>query len=182
MPHIHTNPGEHDHTVSACIIRTDLSNEPRIVLHMHKKLRTLMQFGGHIELIETPWDAVAHEMVEESGYELNKLKLLQPKIGLRALTGAVVHPQPACVNTHSFPGNHYHTDSAYVFVADSGPTALIANGESVDIRNFTLQDLTNPDTNILPNVREISVYALSLLDEGSYDLIDPDLYHQTNRA
>jgi len=53
MSHIHTNPGEHDQTVSAFIIRTDTA-EPELLLHVHKKLGVLLQPGGHIELNETP--------------------------------------------------------------------------------------------------------------------------------
>ena len=66
MAHIHTQPGQHDHTASAYIIRTDLDT-PRIMLHLHRKIGKYLQFGGHVELNETPWQAVVHELREESG-------------------------------------------------------------------------------------------------------------------
>lgn len=53
-------------------------DEPRIILHKHRKLKMLLQFGGHVELDETPWQAVLREIAEESGYDKNQLKLLQP--------------------------------------------------------------------------------------------------------
>jgi 8-oxo-dGTP pyrophosphatase MutT (NUDIX family) len=56
MPHIHTGPGEHDHTASAVIIRNE-SDGPKVLLHLHKKLNRLLQPGGHVELHETPWQA-----------------------------------------------------------------------------------------------------------------------------
>jgi len=64
MAHIHTAPNQHDHTVTAYIIRID-KDEPRALLHMHKKLNVLLPVGGHIELDETPWAAMAHELEEE---------------------------------------------------------------------------------------------------------------------
>ena len=77
MPHIHTAPVEHVFTASAYIIRLD-QKEPMLLLHKHKKLHVFLQFGGHIEPHETPWEAITHELLEESGYELGQLELLQP--------------------------------------------------------------------------------------------------------
>jgi 8-oxo-dGTP diphosphatase len=66
MAHIHTKPGQHDFTASAFIIRID-TPKPKVLLHMHKKLGVLLQPGGHIELNENPWQAVHHEIEEETG-------------------------------------------------------------------------------------------------------------------
>src|SRR5437879_1527745 len=104
MPHIHTKPGQHDHTASAYIVRID-GKEPKILLHKHKKSGKYQQFGGHIELDETPWQAVLHEIKEESGYDAKQLMLLQPKERLKSLGDADQHPVPVCHNTHTFsPG------------------------------------------------------------------------------
>lgn len=67
MPHIHTQPNQHDMTVSAYIVRKE-NDEWKYLVHFHKKIEVLMQIGGHIELDETPWQTVAHELEEESGY------------------------------------------------------------------------------------------------------------------
>lgn len=82
MAHIHTNPGEHDLTASAFIVRDDFE-EPRLLLHMHKKLHILLQPGGHVELNENPWQAIEHELREETGYTFDELEVLQPKDRLR---------------------------------------------------------------------------------------------------
>lgn len=71
MPHIHTKPGQYDHTVTAYIVRTD-GDDPKVLLHMHRKLGMLLPPGGHVELDETPWAAMAHELTEESGYTLDE--------------------------------------------------------------------------------------------------------------
>jgi 8-oxo-dGTP pyrophosphatase MutT (NUDIX family) len=79
MAHIHTEPNQHDFTASAFIVRDDM-DEPRVLLHMHRKLGRLLQPGGHIELHEHPWDSIAHELQEETGYMLADVEVLQTGI------------------------------------------------------------------------------------------------------
>ncbi|MGH7926471.1 MAG: NUDIX domain-containing protein [Candidatus Binatia bacterium] len=138
MAHIHTQPGQHDHTASAFIVRID-GDEPRLLLHLHKKLGTLLQFGGHIELHENPWQAVAHEIFEESGYALKQLRLLQPPDRIKVLSGAVLHPSPVCYSTHPFNDDleHFHTDATFAFVTNEPPQYAISDGESADVRLLT---------------------------------------------
>jgi len=49
MSHIHTQPGQHDMTVSAFIVR-QVDGEWKCLVHLHKKAGKLMQVGGHVEL------------------------------------------------------------------------------------------------------------------------------------
>jgi 8-oxo-dGTP pyrophosphatase MutT (NUDIX family) len=137
MPHIHTEPGQHDHTASALIFRYE-NDDPQVLLHTHKKIGMLIQPGGHVELHETPWQAISHEVTEETGYNFDDLRVLQPDWALTNLKEIAVHPVPLCSNTHKFPGlDHYHTDSAYVLLATAKPTRKPADGESQDIRWLT---------------------------------------------
>lgn len=141
MPHIHTRPGEHDLTVSAFIIRLD-EDEPKILLHWHKKQHIYMQFGGHVELNENPWDAIIHELKEESGYDIDQLQLLQPPNMLKSLAEAVLHPYPVGYWTHHFEDiDHYHTDTSFAFVTNQEPRNPVGKGESLDIRAFSAEDL-----------------------------------------
>ena len=154
MPHIHTANGQHDHTVTAYIIRTDTS-EPMALVHMHKKLHKLLPVGGHIELSETPWQAMAHEIQEESGYELSDLVLLQPVSRIKHLSGVALHPYPLNVNAHSITRTHFHSDMAYGFIASSEPSGSIEDAESTDLRWLTqteLGGLQEPD--IFLNTKE----------------------------
>ena len=163
MAHIHTNPGEHDPTASAFIIRTDFE-EPKLLLHLHKKLGKLLQPGGHTELHETPWQAVLHEITEETGYALNQLRLLQPRLRIRALTDAVIHPQPFAVNTHNFDpeGQHKHTDLAFAFIADGQPKSQPGKDESADLRWMGATELRSTDsTFIYENVKQLGIFALT---------------------
>lgn len=160
MPHIHTKPGQHDHTVSIYLIRTDF-NEPKVMLHFHRKAKMWAQFGGHIELEETPWQAVIHELQEESGYEMSQLDLLQPDRRIRQVGGAMVHPVPVVHATMGYPTDaaHFHTDSAYVLVANEPPRDTPGEGESKDIRLFTRDEIiANPKIDDI--TRDIALYSL----------------------
>ncbi len=163
MPHIHTEPGQHDHTASGYIIRVDLP-EPALVLHRHKILGVYMQFGGHVELNETPWQAAAHEVQEESGYELSQLKILQPKHTLKTATGIKIHPVPACYMTHPFNDTHYHTDAEYAFTTTEPPAHPIGENESLDIRTFTAKEIgALSSKEMFANTREVSLYILEVI-------------------
>lgn len=123
-----------------------------------------MQFGGHIELDETPWQAVAHELREESGYDLAQVQLLQPHLRLESLTDSAVHPTPAIHSTHLVANDHYHTDSAYVITTDQEPAATPNEGESNDIQLFTRSEIVAlPREKILENVREGVLYMFDTI-------------------
>ncbi len=159
MAHIHTKPGQHDHTASAFIVRTDFS-EPKLMLHMHKKIHSYLQFGGHIELHETPWQAITHEIREESGYVIDKLKLLQPKRRLQSLTNVVLHPMPIYHNTHNFSETHFHTDVAYAFVADQKPSVKLDASESSEMLLVSRQELVDLSSDhIFESVREAGLFV-----------------------
>jgi 8-oxo-dGTP diphosphatase len=164
MPHIHSEPGQHDLTASAFIVRND-EGEAKILLHRHKKLGKLLQPGGHTELHETPWQSVLHEIIEETGYELTQLKVLQPKQRMKFLGGGgVLHPQDVNINTHPFDEakQHFHTDIAYAFVADSVPTGEPDEGESTDLRWLTVEELKRlSNDDIFDGTRDIAVYVLT---------------------
>ena len=162
MAHIHTLSGQHDFTVSVYIVRQFDDIDWRIALHVHKKHNSLLPFGGHIELDETPWQAVARELKEESGYDMSSLSIVlsKPKLGL---VGCDEHFVPFSVNTHAIPGDvpHYHTDLTYAFVAKEEPTNAIANDESSDIRWLSLQEVEElSEKEIYQDARQLSVYVL----------------------
>ena len=163
MAHIHTNPGEHDPTASAFIVRTDTA-KPKLLLHLHKKLGVLLQVGGHIELTETPWQAVCHEITEETGYQIDQLKIMQPPLRIKSLAYACLHPQPVVQNTHNFDpeGRHKHTDIAYAFVTAANPQNQPKAGESTTFRWVDAAELRELAADqIFENVRQIGGFVLS---------------------
>lgn len=160
MPHIHTDPGQHDHTVSIYIVRTDF-NEPKIMLHLHRKANLYAQFGGHVELDETPWQAATHELREEAGYDLSQLMLLQPANRLKRVGNATVHPQPVVHATMGYitDKHHFHTDSTYALIAETPPPHAPHDGESTDIQAFSRDEIiSHPQIDDI--TRDIAMYIL----------------------
>ena len=140
MPHIHTGPGQHDITVSAYIIHFD-QGKPKVLVHMHKKHHILLQIGGHIELDETPWQSMSHELTEESGFTLEDLDILQPDNSPIKILNAVVHPVPVFMNTHIISDGHFHSDLCFAFVANKLPRRIVHGDESPDLRWLTSSEL-----------------------------------------
>ncbi len=140
MAHIHTEPNQHDMTISAYIVRKE-NDEWKCLVHFHKKVEILMQIGGHIELDETPWQTVAHELAEESGYSLGELRVAQYTADRLKEAGNITHPTPFTMNTHNVGNDHYHSDLCYGFIADELPKNSIAEDESADLRWLTFEEL-----------------------------------------
>lgn len=179
MPHIHTEPGQHDMTVSAYIVRQREDGEWLCLVHMHKKVQTLMQIGGHIELNETPWQAIAHEVQEESGYSLDELRLLQYTKDFVKDDMNITHPVPFSVNTHlvrlsEAQGgyDHFHSDLCYGFLAKGLPSAEVNGDESNDFRWLTLAELQSAAKKGEALADVANLYAFLLLNVKTMYVID----------
>lgn len=123
--------------------------------------------GGHVELHETPWAAVVHEIREESGYDMDQLRLLQPPHAITDFGDkSIVHPQPFVFGTHPFGADetHYHTDTAFVFVTDQAPRHKVSGDESTTFRLFTREEIANlPPEQIPQNLRVSALYIFDRL-------------------
>lgn len=159
MAHIHTAPNQHDMVVSAFIVRLD-QGDPKVLLHKHRKHHVLMQIGGHIELDETPWQAIAHELREECGYTLDDLDVLQPDAEPVSIENVVMHPMPVFTCTYKLSGDHFHSDLSWAFVTDHEPQQTIDDGESSDIRWLTLAELREAMTQGVAAKDVTEMYAL----------------------
>jgi 8-oxo-dGTP pyrophosphatase MutT (NUDIX family) len=176
MPHIHTGHGEHDHTASAFIVRLDQS-EPKILLHKHKKTGLYQQFGGHIELSENPWQAVTHELLEESGYGMEQLQLLQPHERIKpGQKSYIQHPVAVSHNTHKFDDGHKHIDVAYAFVTEQEPAYQLAAGESAEFILVTYQELKQmPEDQVPEGIKDIGLFIFETC-LAKWERVKPDSY------
>lgn len=177
MSHINTDPGHYDFAASAHIF--DLSgDEPRVIMHFHKRLKKYMHFGGHVELHENPWEAITHELVEESGYTIDQVKVLQPKGVIVDLPDAVLHPLPINMNSHKYGDqDHYHTDIAYGFVTDQKPKNEVSSElESQDFVYLTRDELAAlPAEQTIENIRNVALRVFDLLlDE--WEAVDTSVF------
>ena len=183
MPHIHTTNGEHDLTVTAYIARID-GNEPKGLLHMHRKLNVLLPVGGHVELTETPWQSITHEIEEESGYRLSQLNILQPNSRIKKMAKVVQHPYPLSIDTHAVTPTHFHTDLQYGFVAINLPESSVKDGESKDLRWLSIKEINElSNDEIYENTREVYLFLLETalktwdaVPSEEFSLIFPDEY------
>jgi len=166
MAHIHAQPGGHDVTVSAYILRRCPDGQMRVLLHMHKNLHRLMQPGGHIETDENPWAAMIHELREETGYDIGQLSVLQTGPRVRELSEAVLHPTPLMLTTHRYSAlDHYHDDLSFAFVTNDLPAHRPVDGESQDVRWLTADEIGEvPVGQIFENCREFVLFLFANLD------------------
>lgn len=166
MPHIHTEPGQHDLTSSAFILRED-HGQLKVLLHTHKKLGILLRIGGHVELHETLWQGILHEIEEEAGYEKDQLHVLQPNDYFRSTAKhMIVHPLPLTINTHLFSSDsdHFHTDVVYAFMANGLPKKQPNEGESNDLRWFTADEIKSyPGNELLEDIRDLALYVFDTI-------------------
>lgn len=175
MPHIHTGPGQYDHTVSAFIVK--LGKEPKLILHIHKYVGTFIHFGGHIEHDESPWQSLVREIKEESGYGLSQLKILQPKTSLKEIGDLVIHPLPFLhVSYHYKELDHHHSDLKYVFVTEEEPEDKPKAGESEAIKSFSRREIMElPKDQMTDHDKKICLYVFDkTLKE--WEPADPSLY------
>ena len=138
-----------------------------------------MQAGGHIELNETPWQTVGHEVPEETGFTLSELKVAQHTAEIIRGDPNIYHPTPFVVNTHNVGNNHYHSALCYGFVAEGPARNAVADGESADQRWLSLSQLralaqTGEALEDVYNiyeffVRNLGTYALVAATEFSLD-------------
>lgn len=160
MPHLNTGPGEYDVTASALILR-ELDGRTQLLVHRHRKLGTLMQPGGHVERTEDPWSAIAHELREESGYDLEQLLLLQPVHRIEHAEGIAVLPMPLVVDVHPIGADHAHTDLVYAFVATTDPAGSPGEDESQELHWLPVDALEGPDApaDLAPGLATVARYA-----------------------
>lgn len=176
MPHIHTGPNQHDITVSAWLFRGE--KEQEVFVHMHRKIQKYMEIGGHMELDETPWQTIAHEMIEEAGYELGNLEIYQPDYMPIVLSNVVVHPVPSLLVTYQPVPGHYHTDIIYVFHELSDASKNPEDGESSDLRWMTFDELEQgmKEGTVLSDVAEIYRALRDVIASKSYKQLPATLF------
>jgi 8-oxo-dGTP diphosphatase len=176
MPHIHTEPGQHDITTTAFIIRTD-TDEPRGLVHMHRKLHLLLPVGGHVELHENPWSASIHEIKEESGYEITQLRVLQPIERIQKMDGVKTHPVPLFLQTHAFKdsADHYHIDVGFLFVTAEDPLSTPAEGEAKELLWLTNNEVLARSNEMPADIAQIYNFAFSVALK-KWERVSPNVF------
>ena len=137
MPHIHTRDGEFDFTVAGFIVHDNTT-----LLIKHKYLPLWTPPAGHIELNQTPLDALYAEIREESGISQEHLTLIETEH--RNITDRpeenVALPLPFDFEIHPIQDGHRHINMSYVLASDTNNVEP-GPGESNTFKWFTIDEL-----------------------------------------
>lgn len=161
MPHIHTNSGEYDLTVAGYLVHDDST-----LLIKHKKLPIWTPPSGHVELNQTPLDALYMEIREEAGIHQSDLTLIETHArptGFISSANAVRLPLPFDVETHPIDETHSHINLSYALKsATSDVTPGL--GESNTFKWFTVDELrTFKETN--DSIISSAIFAIEYVRE-----------------
>ena len=152
MAHIHEKI---DFVVSAFIVY-----DSKVLLVNHKKLKTWLPIGGHIELDEDPDQALFREILEEAGIDAHDIEVLSEKPDIIAPeTKPLLRPR--FVDIHHISGNHYHVGNVY-FIRAHKDEIILNTQEHNDIRWFSVKELNNSENNIL---KSVLFYAKKAIEE-----------------
>lgn len=132
-------------------------NNNRVLLHLHKKYKTLFPVGGHIESNELPHEAALREAYEESGLYV-KLYNDEEQLNLGRVK---LIPRPINLLLENIGHEKENIDFIYFAKSDSDNTNP-RNGESEEFYWLSREELLKND-NIKPHIKEMSLKALEIL-------------------
>lgn len=162
MGHIHGN-GEYDFTASAMIVHGE-----KVLLLLHHKLQLWLPPAGHIELNETPIEALYRETAEETGITKEHLTLITPyqdNLQLERDEYGRTEPMPFDIDIHTVLNteNHKHIDFSYIFASDTGE--IVREEDKADaLQWFTLEEIEKLSP--MPrNIYSRAEYALEKVKE-----------------
>lgn len=161
MAHIHTQEGEFDYTVSGFLV-----HENKTLLIRHKTLPIWTAPAGHVEVNESPMDALYKEIREEAGIDTSHLQLIETapaaKDIMRPTTSTYI-PIPFSMEYHPISDGHRHINMSYILRCD---TDVVTPGEdeSHEYRWFTIEQLETFTETTLSIINE-AIYAIRYLQE-----------------
>lgn len=161
MPHIHTGNGEFDLTVAGYIVYGDST-----LLIKHKKLPIWTPPSGHVELNQTPLEALYMEVREEAGINEPDLELIETHArptDFVSSANAVRLPLPFDIETHPIDETHGHINLSYV-LRSSTDNIVPGPGESNTFKWLTVDELrTFKETN--DSIISSAIFAIEAAGE-----------------
>ncbi len=152
-----------DSTASCYIFSPD---ERKTLLIHHKKLKTWLPPGGHVEENELPHEAALREAYEETGYRVEIIDtspLIIEEWNARSI------PSPFLVLLENIPAwkdvpAHQHIDYVYLSYAIQSDTHMLDSQKvEEECRWFFLQDIENltEDTEIFSETKQVLKYLFT---------------------
>lgn len=161
MAHIHTESGQFDYTVAGYLVHDD-----KTLLIKHKYLPIWTAPAGHVELDESPMDALYKEIREESGIDKSHLTLIETHPDTRDFTRgdqATYVPVPFDMEFHNITDDHRHINMAYILTCDTD-SVQPEEGESPTFRWFTIDEL-RAFTDTRPSIIQSAIFAITYVRE-----------------
>ncbi len=163
MPHIHTGAGELDFTVCGYVV-----HDNKTLLIKHKYLPIWTPPSGHIEVNQTPIEALYAEIREEAGIYEDSLELLPTQTQNDAFIRtpeAEAMPLPFDFEVHNVIDGHRHINVSYVLKSSTNHVEP-GEGESNTFKWFTVDELrTFKDTN--NSIISSAIFAIEHVRENS---------------
>jgi ADP-ribose pyrophosphatase len=161
MGHIHSN-SEYDFTVSAVIV-----HGTKVLMLFHRKLQLWLSPAGHVELTETPIEALYREVEEETGLSRDHLTLISPHTANQTFERDDTNkgePVPFDIESHPV-GNegHRHVDFAYIVASDTD-NIVREEAAAEQLQWVTLDELEQL-TPMPKSMHSRARYALQLIQE-----------------
>lgn len=144
---------DYNKTLTATVYVT---NNGRVLLHMHKKYNTWFPLGGHIEEDELPHEAVLREVKEESGLDVT-LFTAEDIAFSTGLVGRI--PQPLRIYNEGIGSEEEFLDFIYAATALKD-TPCSEDDESDIFRWFCADELLCPTENIKLHIRNTALLSL----------------------
>ncbi|MDE1852015.1 MAG: NUDIX domain-containing protein [Candidatus Micrarchaeota archaeon] len=147
-------------TATCVIVKDD-----KVLFVFHKKLNRWMPPGGHVELNETPIEAVQREALEETGFKVRVIDTYGPEkvVGDDAVGAEMIRPMVIMLETVNYQtGVHKHFDLIYLATVDGSEN--IKNEEDNEIGWFSRDELN--DLNTFDNVKKVTLKGFEAYDKS----------------
>lgn len=154
MPHLHTAPGQVDHTVDVFIVYKN-----KVLIRKHDKYKLWLAVGGHIELNEDPNQAAIREVHEEVGLDV-VLYAARKIVEFDQQNYKELIP-PIFLNRHAITPTHDHV--SYVYFATANSNQVNPENADDEWRWLTEAELQADKLGLNPNIKEYALAALRTL-------------------
>jgi 8-oxo-dGTP diphosphatase len=154
MGHIHKLI---DYTVGPVIIHPD---KTKVLLVLHPRYKKWLCIGGHIELDESPDQALLREIEEECGLQV---EVLSEKPDLKSESSEILW-RPRFIDIHDANAPHKHIGLTYFCLAKSADFRL--SDEHEEMRWFTGDELDALDGEVPDQVVYYCKTALNEVKNG----------------
>lgn len=137
-----------------------VNNENKVLLTWNKNLQAWIPVGGHIDLGETPQEAVKREVQEETGFEFEFQypETLENQGKLKVI-------KPFRLQIEQVPHHNYHMNFVFFGKCTSYTDKRTETDEQEKLKWFSESDLINEPV-MLDNVRNSALEALKYYQDN----------------